>query len=560
MKSLEDRIAHLETQLATQKSTESLQVSPVIFADLEIDPIPSPGLSHEAGKAFEDLITQISTDCTRIQSLYNGFGNPNEISVLQSLLSDTMTRTSWTEKESESQSLLKNLPSDNLPPIPGKEATLRLIDIYFEHSNFYSPILTSKDEFLDMIEPLYHERCSDQSYPLIRFCLLMVLGISILLLNRIDFSVSASRSEGYFKLATQLFAQNPGSTCTGDIQHLINLLLIIQYCCFASNITAAWHFLGLATRLAIELNLHKDRFATSSDPISVNARRWLFWSLYTFERNLCVIIGRPFSFSDEAIDTPFPDVVPEEPKHPLAIHLLRYRRLESEVYTTLYERKSSNWAVLRKDIWRADIHQRLLDWHASVPHTHHSSHLAPAEMPNGCLYNTLVLLYIPSRHFPAPSIGDLTILVRAATDAIDCYKKTFRDGELRFFWRTVHNLFRSGVAIVYCAQPGLCDLIPGLSPETIAATINSCSSLLWGMVERYPAGRAYRDIYDRLATSVLEQRRSNNSPHDEDAYFSTGEETNLLFGNLSNELASTLFSPDEFDALSWCYNDPSQSV
>lgn len=97
---------------------------------------------------------------------------------------------------------------------------------------------------------------------------------------------------------------------------------------------------------------------------------------------------------------------------------------------------------------------------------------------------------------------DLIILARTATNTIDSYKQTFRNGELRFFWRTVHHLFRSGVVIVYCAQPGLIDLIPGLSQENATASINSCSSLLWGMVKRYPAGQAYRDVVDRLANSV----------------------------------------------------------
>lgn len=425
-----------------------MQPSPGLFPDLEGDPVFT-SLSFQARTAFEDLICQISTDCIRIQSLDKAHGDRTEDSIFQSILSDTMTRSSRVEKQSESQSLLEDLPPANPPPMPRKEATHKLIDIYFEHCDFYSPILSSKEGFLNMIEPLFHEECSEHT--LTHFRALIVIGTSILLLNTVDFSVPAAKSESYFNAASRLFAQNPALTCTDDLSHLINLLLIIQYCCFASNITAAWHFLGIATRLAIELKLHKDRYA-SSDHSGVNEMRWLFWSLYTFERNLCVIIGSPFSFSDEAIDTPFPSIAPDDPQNPLAIHLLKYRRLESEIYTTLNEKQSSNGAVLRKDLWRVGIYQRLQEWHASAPNVQRSTHLAPVEMLNGCFYNTLVLLYIPSRHFPSPSIEDLTILARAASDAIDCYKQTFQDGEIRFFWRTVHNLFRSGVAIAYCAQ------------------------------------------------------------------------------------------------------------
>ncbi|KAL2811061.1 fungal-specific transcription factor domain-containing protein [Aspergillus granulosus] len=556
VRSLEDQIAYLETQLAAHGVDYRPSMTPsVISAGRSI---ASPGFSNGAREGSGDLIGQIADDCARTQPFSTGILNKNGLYLLQSLLSDPMSRVAQAKHQSDSHSLLDELPSDELPAVPRRETADKFADVYFEHCNFFSPIFSSKHEFLDMLEPLYDEDNPNPDQQVDRrFRAFVVFGTSILLLNRVDFSIPASKSEKYFHAAIRLFANNPEILCTRDIQHLINLLFIIQYFCFASNISAAWHFLGLATRLAIELNLHRDsKSLSSTNERQVNERRWLFWSLYTFERNLCVIIGRPFSFSDQCIETPLPVALPEEPHRALAVHLLKHRILESEIYTTLNEKQPSNGAVLDIAVWRDSVQQRLHEWHSAVPPIQQSTHLTPAEIFNGSLYNTQVLLYYPSRHFPNPSTHDLAILARSATDAIDCYSQSFRAGELRFFWRTVHNLFRSGVAIVYCSQASQTQHIPGLSAENATASINSCSSLLWGMVERYPAGRPYRDIFDRLSNSILRQRRSADELNSR-FFLEADADTSSIFADISLDPTIVADLPSAaFDTLLWGIKDP----
>lgn len=556
MKSLEDRIAYLEAQLSAHGIEDVDMLSPNFSASAEPDLAPS-SVSQGTDRE-DDLVGQIAINCLQPEPFTRGIVNQNGLSLLRSLLCDPMTRVSWADKRSDSQSLLDELPSQTTPTVPRREVVGKLADTYFEHCSFFSPIFSSKDEFLNMIEPLYGDAATDESLVNVRFRALIVFGTSILLLNRVDASVPASKSEGYFTAATQLFSRNPGLTCTGDLQHLINLLFIIQYCCFASNVTAAWHFIGLATRLAIELNLHRDRSAAPlPDPILLNERRWLFWSLYTFERNLCVVVGRPFSIPDEAIETALPTSPPEDPQRALAIHLLKGRLLESEIYTTLNQREPINGALFDPNTWREDIQRRLLEWHSSTPLINQSTHLAPAEIFKGSLYNGLVLLYYPSRHFANPSNDDLGVLAQSATDAIECYKRSFRAGELRFYWRTVHNLFRSGVAMVYCAQSGLIQRIPGLSFEDVHTSINSCSSLLWGMVERYPAGQAYRDIFESLTKTVLRRGHGQGSHGDGHFIFEPSAEHSSIFADLAVDLEADGLPGTALDALSWGFGGPS---
>lgn len=503
MKSLEDRITYLETRLMAHgiqdTETLSVDVSPLAGNNLRTASTPP----HEPEGPSQDLVGHIALESLQTDSFATSLINRNGLSLLNSLLTHPIAKLARGAGTSEHHTLLHELPYETRAGMPPKGAARRLIDTYFEHCDFFSPIISSKEDFFATIEPLYST--SDPGRPLInaKFRALIVFGTAILLLNRSDPSVPISRSEGYFVAAVQVFARHSNSICTGDLEHLINLLLIIQHSCFCSNLTAAWHFLGLATRLAIELNLHNEKLVMSRLNLdAANIRRWLFWATYVFERNLCVIIGRPFSIPDEAIETQLPDAPADEPRRLLAIHLIKVRRLESEMHTTLHQKRPLNGALLDPTVWKNDMRRRLFEWHASVPPC--ASQFAPTDLFPGYLHNAMVLLHYPSPLLPKTSNGDLFTLAEHARSSIECYRRTFRSGELRFYWRTVHNLFRSGVAAVYCSHVAEVQQL-GSSLGDLTGALNSCSSILWGMVERYPPGKAYRDIFENLVSSVARQ-------------------------------------------------------
>lgn len=401
------------------------------------------------------------------------------------------------------------------PLLLPREVVRKLTEAYFEHSDFFSPIILSKSDFLSSTEGLYDDMpAANQHHANAKFQAIMVFAIAVLLLNRTDPSVPVARSEAYFNAAVELLSGSPDLTCTGNLDHLANLLLIAQYCSFSSNLAGAWHFVGLATRLAIELGLHQTTPASAGQSAhQFNQRRWLFWSTYVLERNLCVVTGRPFSIPDESIGVPLPLVVDSDPRRALAVHMVKCRRLESEIYATLHYHSSPNGAVLDRSAWRDNMRQQLVAWHDSVPALEYTSQLAPAGTFDGMFYINLVQLYYPSQHLPSHSPADLAMLSRSAIETVNCYKRSFRAGELRFYWRTVHNLFRSGMAAVYCTRASRLQPDSQVDLNGLAGSIQSCCSLLWGMVERYPAARAYRDIFENVVDS-LNDRNDHQEPAD----------------------------------------------
>ncbi|RSL71570.1 hypothetical protein CEP54_001342 [Fusarium duplospermum] len=549
IKSLEDRIAYLESQLMSHSIHDQQHDTPG-SADFSTTVSHLPPSQVQSSTPDQDLVGQITLDSLRGDHFPSAIVSHNGLSLLNSLLSGPITNVSRPGLKPDHRTLLDDLPYQTRVDMPQGEAASRLIDTYFEHCNFFSPILPSKEHLTTMMAPLYDiSNPSTRSASKARFRASMVFAIAILLINRTDPSVPAERSQVYFATAMHLLTLDPAAICTGDLDHLTDLLLIVQYCCFCPNLTAAWHFLGLATSLAVELDLHSERHNSVLDPALIEERRWLFWATYTFERNLCVILGRPFSIADEAIETPLPPEPQDDPRRGQALHLLKERRFESEIYTTLRQGQPLNGMALDKAGWRASITRRLADWHAAVPASLNSQ-LTPQQVFDGIYHNCMVNVYYPSFHYPDPSHHDILLLAQHATGSINCYKQSFRSRELRFYWRNIHSLFKSGVALVYCIRASALQQITEINISSLIDTVNSCSSIIWALVERYPQGQAYRDIFENLVSSVLgkDGDQPTVQPVDEQAsifnsLFSVSEDTDLPFTVI--------------DALSWGFGQPS---
>jgi len=542
IKSLEDRIAYLEDQLEVRVPEDDRVAGPIAG---DIGSLSLPPQSVEGGNIYE-IVNEAALHCFQTASSQNTIDAEGQL--LLHSFPESIGRASPSARPLDGhRSLLSELPYKAQAAFPGREATSRLVNTYFEHADFFSPTITSKEDFLEAIYTLIDkDQSTNNDIELLSFRAFIVFATAVLLLNRVDSSFPVARAEVYYTAAMGNLARNTKIICTGDVPHLCNLLLLIQYSCFASNLSAAWHFLGLATRLAIELGLHQDLQAPDET-------EWLFWSLYTFERNLNVILGRPFSIPDEAIRTPLPTASDSDTRRVHAIHLIMYRRLESEMYTTLNQLPPRNGAVLDICFWRESMRQRLLEWRASTPATQRaSSPLAPLDIFDGHLYNGLVLLYYPSRSFPHLSLTDLSILANSASESIGCYKRAFRDGHLRFYWRTIHNLFRSGVAMAYCVRAHVLHQFGNINQANMISAINTCSSILWAMAERYPPGKIYRDVFEHLANAVVQPNEGDVGgaqwPHEGTSLFS------INFPNPQDaELPSTMS-----DTLRWTFGDTHQ--
>ncbi|KAJ4003492.1 hypothetical protein NW752_012110 [Fusarium irregulare] len=401
--------------------------------------------------------------------------------------------------------LLDSIAVPETIQFPPKATALQLAATYFEHSNFFSPVL-DQESFNNVIATLYQDHLTPgEGFSIQKFQLCMVLAIAIRLLNRIDSAIPTTASESFFASAVGILTERPQATWKGDLQHLQNLLLIVQYTIFAPNLSAAWHMVGLSTRLAIDLDLLNETRAVgldapSSDP-EVNKRRRVFWCTYILETNLCVILNRPRSIPDEAIFTPLPSTSGPESSSPLANHCILFRQLEYEIFSILNYKTPASGAFFDYKGWKMNMKDRLMDWHAKVPPVDEGSKLAPRNFFDGALYATLVSLFSPSRHFPHLVEDELRDLAQYASTSIELYRQGFKEGQLRFYWRTTPNLFQSGAALIHCIK-SLTAQGAVFNVNTFKSCVSVCSTVLWGMAERWPKGAEYRDRFDEMSASM----------------------------------------------------------
>lgn len=64
----------------------------------------------------------------------------------------------------------------------------------------------------------------------------------------------------------------------------------------------AWSSFGLIIRRAQALRLHRRARGSSTNRITLEYRKRLFWSIYIYDRILSSIFGRPCALNDDDID------------------------------------------------------------------------------------------------------------------------------------------------------------------------------------------------------------------------------------------------------------------
>lgn len=66
------------------------------------------------------------------------------------------------------------------------------------------------------------------------------------------------------------------------------------------------------------MGMHRDGTNMEFDPIERNTRRQVWWSIYTFEKTLCGILGRPTVIDEKEMSMRIPDASMVEQRHPSA--------------------------------------------------------------------------------------------------------------------------------------------------------------------------------------------------------------------------------------------------
>ena len=86
-----------------------------------------------------------------------------------------------------------------------------------------------------------------------------------------------------------------------DLKSAQTLLMHAVYCLRDPRGLGAWTNAGLAIRTCISLGLHR-KIPSPKATLAMEIRKRVFWSCYCLDRQISIMLGRPFAISDRDID------------------------------------------------------------------------------------------------------------------------------------------------------------------------------------------------------------------------------------------------------------------
>ncbi|KAF8430388.1 fungal-specific transcription factor domain-containing protein, partial [Tirmania nivea] len=154
--------------------------------------------------------------------------------------------------------------------------------------------------------------------PLARFHVFMVFAVGSIVLSAEKGQRPTADSDGYV-VSAMAHVEHDEVNLRGSLQGLQNLLLIAMYALHVDSGggMSIWHLNSTLVAGCIELGLHKNAVVTmagsgkvgpaGTDSALVALRRRIFWSIYALDRNLGIMLGRPFALDENECDVELPE-------------------------------------------------------------------------------------------------------------------------------------------------------------------------------------------------------------------------------------------------------------
>jgi hypothetical protein len=192
--------------------------------------------------------------------------------------------------------LAEKLLRDIQTPLPSsKSLTEELTRTYFKTVHQYLPFL-HEPTHIRLVEDMYS---SNEPDPVAAFQVYMVLAISSIMLSRRDRVLLPS--EGWAAMAMTFFEKEPIECSTRGLQCL--LLLHVWGMHSPTTKLNIWYLNYQCIAMVVDLGLQRDvTSALSISPFDQEMRTRLFWVVYSLDRSLCTMMGRPIGLRDEACD------------------------------------------------------------------------------------------------------------------------------------------------------------------------------------------------------------------------------------------------------------------
>ncbi|CZS72158.1 unnamed protein product [Fusarium graminearum] len=334
-------------------------------------------------------------------------------------------------------------------PLPPRDMAAQLCDAYFTAINLQYPIL-HRPTFDSMLDQVYEQ---DNEDPVIRFQTFMVLAIgSAVLSGRIRARIPA---ESYCLSALQYLDD---LNLENSLQGAQCLLLLLVFTMHSPSVRLnVWYLNYHCIAALLDLGLQRNISAGAGiSLLEQEMRARIFWVIYTFDRVIATMMGRPIGIrdegcelrmpiglSDEQLATPYQQSMETSSEMAFAIHLFKAAKLNSEIKYIAQSivRDSPRYAYPRVvDIndWQTTMLHQLDEWASQIPNQGDPSAVYLRTTCQIRYHGLRMLLLRPSPGIPKPSNEAL----------VQCHKSA---REIHS-WTTFHGLVLSTITLLYCIK------------------------------------------------------------------------------------------------------------
>ncbi|KAL0934937.1 zn 2cys6 transcription factor [Colletotrichum truncatum] len=496
---------------STTENTTSLSPS----ASTEIG--PSEPLAHEVG-----MLSLANSK----ESKYLGpsSGVPFARLIFSAIPQSQGLSVNWAAPEGGTVARKASPAHHPFPPHWTSEVDLQhFADAYFQTLHPLYPFL-DEDSILENLEYLYTTKKagSMQMPPLeeveaslspfhsVQVFLVLALGARILE-SRLSVEFSSERY-----LATAM--QRIGTLALHDSIEGLQVMLLLALTSFyfedgpnawflVMNIIASCLDLGFQRR-GVDNHRVSPLAKAGNSHLRINLRRGIFWSAYSLERSLAVVLGRPLTLRDEAIDIEFPGcagrsgeraedlsgshaLTPESARSPYnptkrarvmvnpyaaAQYSFKFDQITAEIKLMIYRvvnlPNRFPWPT-DFETWQPDVQKRCdalleglrAEFRRGFRRSTSDGVIQSLELK---YHHCIMLLYRPSPAITRPSFNSWKICYESAVATILINSELHRFFKLSNSWLTAHTVFVSGITFLYCLW-----VVPKIKQDTSLAAFNS---------------------------------------------------------------------------------------
>ncbi|KAI0908497.1 fungal-specific transcription factor domain-containing protein [Ustulina deusta] len=440
-----------------------------------------------------------------------------------------------------------------------KDQAVNLCQTYFDIIHVQYPFLHFPS-FLQSLREFFGDDCQNH---IAGFQIYMVLAISATIVSRLH-KIPLS-GERYYMTALQYFEK---IQMESSIQGLQCILLLLIFAMQSSTIRLDVWCLNYQC-IASVLDLGLQREVTTSSGISrldQEMRTRIFWVVYTLDRTVATIMGRPIGLRDEACDLRMPadlsdadiesEVIPtpslSSPTHmTYAIHLFKLAKINSEIkyVANSVNPDAPNYAypaVIDINAWQKEVLARLDQWAVGVPAARGASDYSRTILLLR-YHSVRMLLLRPSPNIPRPDQHALRHCYSSAEQSIRLYNELYKKNLLVHNWITSHSTVLSTITMFYCIL-SVPSIATTLKEEEFMSNVRAGLNVLGAVGEHYSGAKRSRDMLDELAGPIsrwlLKKRRAEGPEQ-------PGQSTADAIPAAKDDLVSSTMQPDTIDNIVW---------